>query len=151
MMDILWDQPATLIDLEGKTPTFGTPTGPKVRSRKQWWETARSKLMLPKDAIPKTFRHTVSTYLRDNEVPGEQISAMLGHRDASDTLERTSEVYAHTNPLKMRRTARVLTKLWRKVERAADKWRADHLLTITGDKNKIITARRQKSRFVETT
>jgi hypothetical protein len=122
------------------------PNGARVKSRKRWWDTARTKLALPSDAIPKTIRHTVSTYMRDNEVPGEQISAMLGHKVETDTLERTSEIYAHVNPAKMRTAIRVLTKLWREVERHADRWRADHLLTITGDKNKVVVARERKKR-----
>lgn len=122
------------------------PDGTRVKSRKQWWETARSKLDLPATAIPKTIRHTVSTHLRDNEVPGEQISAMLGHKHSDDTLERTSEIYAHVNPAKMRTAIRVLTKLWREVERHADRWHADHLLTITGDKNKIVVVRERQKR-----
>lgn len=122
------------------------PTGVRVKSRKQWWETARSKLALPSEAIPKTIRHTVSTHLRDSEVPGEQISAMLGHKDQGDTLERTSEIYAHVNPAKMRSAIRVLTKLWRDVEREADRWRAGHLLTITPDKNKIVVVRTRRKR-----
>lgn len=118
------------------------PTAPIVKSRKRWWSTARAKLNLPDDAIPKTIRHTVSTYLRDNEVPGEQISAMLGHKDEGDTMERTSEIYAHVNPAKMRSATRALTKLWKQVEREAAKWRADHLLTITKDNNKIVVDRK---------
>lgn len=117
-----------------------------VKSRKRWWNTARAKLGLPADAIPKTIRHTVSTYMRDQEVPGEQISVMLGHKSAGDTLERTSEIYAHVNPAKMRSATRALTKLWGAVEREAAKWRADHLLTIEGDKNKIVVARKAQKR-----
>lgn len=122
------------------------PTGARVKSRKQWWETARLKLGLPEKAIPKTIRHTVSTYLRDNEVPGEQISAMLGHKAEDDTLERTSEVYAHINPAKMRSATRALTKLWKAVEREADKWRAGHLLTISKDNNKTVVAKKARKR-----
>ena len=122
------------------------PAGAKVKSRKQWWETARTKLELPTAAIPKTIRHTVATYLRDHAVPGEQISVMLGHKVDGDTLERTSEIYAHVNPAKMRAAIRALTKLWREVEREADKWRAGHLLTIAGDKNKIVVVLKGKKR-----
>ncbi|WP_395393147.1 integrase [Novosphingobium sp. BL-8A] len=114
------------------------PDGERVKSRKKWWGTARRMLNLPEKAIPKTIRHTVSTYLRDHEVPGEQISAILGHKSEDDTLERTSEIYAHINPKKMRTAIRVLTKLWSEVEREAAKWRSGHSLTITGDNNKIL-------------
>lgn len=116
------------------------------RSRKTWWRTMRSKLDIPTAVIPKTIRHTVATHLRNSEVPGEQISALLGHKDRKDTLERTSEIYAHADPLKMRATCRALTKLWVLVEREADKWRADHLLTITNDNNKIVVKRDRSKR-----
>jgi hypothetical protein len=114
----------------------------KVKSRKRWWNTARAKLGIPKTHIPKTIRHTVASYLRDAGVPGEQISLLLGHKDRSDTLEATSERYAHGDPLKMRKAVKALTMLFKAVEREADKWRADHLLTITDDKNKIIIDRK---------
>lgn len=112
-----------------------------VLSRKQWWRTMRAKLGIPATHVPKTIRHTVASHLRNSKVPGEQISALLGHKDQSDTLERTSERYAHADPLKMQATVRALTTFWKSVEREADKWRADHLLTITNDNNKIIVAR----------
>ncbi len=106
----------------------------------------RSKLDIPTAVIPKTIRHTVATHLRNSEVPGEQISALLGHKDRKDTLERTSEIYAHADPLKMRATCRALIKLWALVEREAANWRADHLLTITNDKNKIVVKRDRSKR-----
>jgi len=115
---------------------------PVVRSRKRWWRTMRAKLGVPVTHVPKTIRHTVASHLRDSGVPGEQISALAGHKDQSDTLERTTERYAHANPLKMKPTIRALTTLWASVEREADKWRADHLLTITKDRNVIIVARK---------
>jgi site-specific recombinase XerD len=62
--------------------------------------------------IPKTIRHTVASHLRNSGVPGEQISALLGHKDEDDTLETTSEIYAHVDPVKMKATIRALTKLW---------------------------------------
>lgn len=113
-----------------------------VASRKAWWRTMRAKLGIPTAYVPKTIRHTVSSYLRDSEVPGEQISALLGHKDETDTLEKTSEVYAHANPLKMRQAVKALTTFWNKVEAEADKWRAGHLLSITPDKEKIIVDRK---------
>lgn len=118
------------------------PAGVKVKSRKIWWRTMRSKLGLPVAVIPKTIRHTVATYLRGQAVPGEQISALLGHKDKDDTLESTSDIYAHVDPLKMKATNRALTKFWGQVEREANRWRADHLLTITKDNNKILTTRK---------
>ncbi len=113
-----------------------------VASRKRWWRTMRAKLGIPVTHTPKTIRHTVASHLRGAGVPGEQISHLLGHKDRTDTLEATSERYAHADPLKMRPTFRALTSLWQAVEREADKWRADHLLTITADKNKIIVDRK---------
>lgn len=117
------------------------PEGKHVRSRRNWWRTMRAKLNLPPAAVPKTIRHTVGTHLRNSGVPGEQLSALLGHKDEDDTLEATTEVYAHIDPSKMRPTVRALTKLWEQVENEAERWRADHLLTITADRNIIITRR----------
>lgn len=114
----------------------------KVRSRKTFWRTARAKLGIPATHVPKTIRHTVASHLRNADVPGEQISLLLGHKDRTDTLEPTSEIYAHGDPLKMGKAIRALTTLFRSVEREAAKWRADHLLTITGDNNKIIVDRK---------
>lgn len=118
------------------------PTGPIVKSRKSWWGTMREKLNLPLRAVPKTIRHTVATHLRSSGVPGEQISALLGHKDEDDTLEDITEDYAHIEPTKMRAAIRALTKLWQQVEKEAERWRADHLLTITADRNKIITPKK---------
>jgi hypothetical protein len=109
-----------------------------IGSRKRWWRTMREKLGIPATHVPKTIRHTVASYLRNASVPGEQISALLGHKDQTDTLERTSERYAHVDPLKMRQAIRALTTLWQAADKEASLWRTDHLLTITGDNNKII-------------
>ena len=127
--------------IEALKPTLEGWQGMPVASRKRWWRTMRAKLGIPSAFIPKTIRHTVSSHLRNSSVPGEQISALLGHKDQTDTLERTSEIYAHADPLKMPQTIRALTKLWQGVEREANLWRADHLLTITKDNNKIIVDR----------
>lgn len=113
-----------------------------VASRKRWWRTMRDKLGIPATHTPKTIRHTVASWLRSNSVPGEQISHLLGHKDRTDTLEATSERYAHADPLKMKAATKALTSLWQTVEREANKWRADHLLTITADNNKIIVDRK---------
>ena len=43
----------------------------------------------------------------------------------------------------MSETIQALTKLRDAVEREADAWRADHLLTITGDNNKILQSRNE--------
>lgn len=118
----------------------------EVKSRKKWWRTMRGLLGIPNTHVPKTIRHTVATFLRSQNVPGEQISALLGHKDTTDTLELTSEFYAHADPLKMRKTTKALTIFWERVEREADKWSADHLLTIAPDGNKtLIDKRTQKS------
>jgi integrase len=117
------------------------PAGKSVKSRRTWWRTMRDKLGHPQAVIPKTIRHTVATHLRNSGVPGEQISALLGHKDRTDTLETTSEIYAHVDPLRMKATTRALTKLWEQVDREAARWRAVHLLTITDDNNKILVRR----------
>jgi integrase len=113
-----------------------------VISRKTFWRTMRDKLGVDAAFVPKTIRHTVASHLRNSSVPGEQISALLGHKDRSDTLERTSERYAHSDPLKMREAIRALTNLYSQVEAEAARWSADHLLTITPDNNKEVTARK---------
>ncbi|QSR17361.1 integrase [Novosphingobium sp. KA1] len=109
-----------------------------VSSRKRWWRTMRAKLQIPASYVPKTIRHTVASHLRNSSVPGEQISLLLGHKDLSDTLERTTDWYAHGDPLKMPETIQALTTLWHAIEKEAAAWRADHLLTITGDNNKVL-------------
>lgn len=62
------------------------------------------------------------------------------------SLERTSEIYAHADPLKMKSATRALTRLWKAVEHEADKWRADHLLTISEDNNKVLVKRDTRKR-----
>lgn len=128
---------APLRDLLGRWPDT-----PAVKSRKRWWNTMRGKLSVPATHIPKTIRHTVASYLRDNGVPGEQISSLLGHKFETDTLERTSEIYAHATPQKMRAAIRALTKLWAAIDKEAERWRSDHLMTITANNDKIIVARK---------
>jgi len=118
------------------------PEGKSVKSRKKWWQTMREKLHLPRAVVPKTIRHTVATHLRNSGVPGEQISALLGHKDEEDTLEETTEGYAHAEATHLRRAVKALTRLWEQVEQGAERWRADHSLTITADGNKIITPRK---------
>lgn len=121
-----------------------TPS-PPVLSRKRWWRTMRAKLGIPVTHVAKTIRHTVASHLRNTKVPGEQISGLLGHRDQTDSIERTSEGYSHLDPAKARELKRALTKFWHSVEAEADRWRADHLLTITKDNNKIIIAKNGKN------
>ena len=103
----------------------------------------RHQLDLPENLVAKTIRHTVSSFLRDEEVPGEQISALLGHKSDTDTLERTTEVYAHIDPKKMRSAVRSLTKFWGLVERQAEQWKSDHSLTITPNRHKNIERRKK--------
>lgn len=112
-----------------------------VLSRKRWWRTMRAKLGIPTTHVAKTIRHTVASYLRTRKVPGEQISGLMGHKDKTDTIERTSEGYAHLDPAEMKELTRTLSMLWRAVEAEADKWRAVHLLSITKDNNKILVVR----------
>lgn len=114
------------------------PGGEIVKSRKIWWRTMRRLLDLPQKVIPKTIRHTVASHLRNSGVPGEQISALLGHKDVDDTLETTSEIYAHVDPVKMKAAIRALTKLWEQVDKEATKWRRVHSVSITVDNNKSI-------------
>ncbi|PNU02770.1 tyrosine-type recombinase/integrase [Novosphingobium guangzhouense] len=117
------------------------PGGKPVKSRKIWWRTMRAKLGHPVSVIPKTIRHTVATHLRSSGVPGEQISALLGHKDEGDTLETTTTRYAHVDPNKMKAATRALAKLWDQVEREATKWRRVHIVSITGDNNKVVEKR----------
>jgi len=114
---------------------------PRVLSRKRWWRTMRVKLGIPSTHVAKTIRHTVASYLRNAKVPGEQISGLLGHKDQTDTIERTSEGYAHLDPAKARELKRALSKFWASIESEAAKWSAVHLLSITADNNKIIVAK----------
>jgi hypothetical protein len=76
-------------------------------------------------------RTTVSTYLDEQgNVPGAQISGIIGHLPSSRGIARTtSEHYLHYDPLNCARAKAVLTQLFTAVQREAEKWAADHLRT----------------------
>jgi integrase len=101
---------------------------PKVASRKRWWRTARRVLGTKAEAYD--IRHTVTTMLDHESVPGAQISGLTGHMPASRNVARTtSKHYLHYDPANAPQLKRALTKFFRQVEQAADLWSADHLRT----------------------
>jgi integrase len=101
-----------------------------VKSRKKWWGTARRVLGLP-DIEAYDIRHTVSTMLDEEGVPGAQISGLTGHLPESRGIARTtSQHYLHYDPHNCPKLKRALTKFFTAVEREAALWSADHLRTI---------------------
>jgi hypothetical protein len=108
-----------------------------VKSRRTAWRTMRRALDLPADVIPKTIRHTVATELRSMNVPGEQVSGLLGHR----AMHRTTEVYAKYDPAYLREAKAALTTIFETVQRHAKTWLADHSRTKVGNGRVIVVAR----------
>jgi integrase len=102
----------------------------KVKSRKQWWGTARRVLSLA-DVEAYDIRHTVSTYMDDEGVPGAQLSGITGHIPESRKISRTTSAhYLHYDPRKADKAKRVLTRFFLAVQREAERWTADHMRTI---------------------
>lgn len=77
------------------------PPGPLVRwngqpidSFKTAWRKLRRRAWLPREAVPKTIRHTMATELRAAGVPEAEIQGFMGHRAFSGK----TEVYAKYRP-----------------------------------------------------
>lgn len=68
--------------------------GKPIASFKTAWRKLRERARLPKEAVPKTIRHTMATELRAENVPEAEIQGMLGHRAYSGR----TEVYAKYRP-----------------------------------------------------
>lgn len=99
-----------------------------VKSIKTRWRTMRKVLELSEDVFPKTIRHTIATWLYNDEgVPERQIAEMLGHEGS---LHRTTKRYAKYDPTRLRKATRALTIIWMRTSKAARAYSADHLLTI---------------------
>lgn len=96
-----------------------------VRSRRRQWATMRKALELPDAVVPKTIRHTIATELRARGVGYEETETVLGHR----VYSKTTEVYAKYDPSFLAKAKRSLTMIFKEANRAADRWRADHLRT----------------------
>ena len=102
----------------------------RVLSRKIWWRTARRALGLH-GVIAYDIRHTVTTMLDKEGVPGAEISGLTGHLPESRGVARTTRAhYLHYNPENCPKLKRALTKFFTQVEKAATLWAADHLRTI---------------------
>lgn len=119
----------------------------RVRSRKRWWRTARRVLNLAPEIEAFTIRHTLSTYLDEEGVPGAQISAIAGHlptRPSRRGMARTTaKHYIHYKPRAAMKALRALTKFFNAVDKAATQWAADHTLT-TPARNKPLQAIRNR-------
>jgi len=96
-----------------------------VLSRKRWWRTLRKNLGLPKEAVPKTIRHTVATRLLGMRVGNEELEVALGHR----SLKRTSRVYAKYDPDYLANVYKALSTVWQDYCAAAKEWLAVHSLS----------------------
>ncbi|MCW1431350.1 integrase [Novosphingobium sp. JCM 18896] len=104
---------------------------PPVKSRKRWWKTMSRVLGLPDEALAYGFRHTVSTFMDEQGVPGAQMSGIVGHIPRHRGVAKTTaKNYLHFDPYNCPKAVRALTKLFQSVEREATTWRADHLRTI---------------------
>lgn len=117
----------------------------RVKSRKQWWETAKRALEL--DGIEAyTIRHTVTTFLDEEGVPGAQMSAITGHLPSGRGVSKTtSKHYLHYDPRNAPKAKRALSKFFVAVIREADRWASDHLLTNPSRKGPIsVVSKRQK-------
>ncbi len=102
----------------------------RVGSRKTWWRTARRALGLPAEIEAYHIRHTVTTHMDEQGVPGAQMSGITGHLPASRGVSRTTSAhYLHYDPRKAQRAKAVLTKFFRDVMREADRWSADQMRT----------------------
>ncbi len=98
-----------------------------VKARRSRFNTMRRLLGLGPEVEAKTIRHTVSTMLRaDPKVPYEKIEELLGHR----VMKKTTAGYAKYDPAYMVVLTKPLTKIYDRVMAEADKWCADHLLTM---------------------
>jgi integrase len=102
----------------------------QVKMRRRWWATAKRALGLPAGVEGYTIRHTVATWLDQQGVPGAELSAIAGHLPSHRGLSRTtSRHYLHFDPRNCPKATRALTKLFKMVQREADKWAADHQRT----------------------
>lgn len=102
-----------------------------VKSRRTWWRTARRVLGLPPTVEAYLIRHTVTTHMDEQGVPGAQMSGITGHLPSSRGVARTtSQHYLHYDPRKATRAKAVLTKFFKSVMAESAKWTADHSLTI---------------------
>ena len=68
--------------------------GKPIDSFKTAWRRMRGDAGLPKEAVPKTIRHTMATELRAAGVPEAEIQGFLGHR----AYGGKTEVYAKYRP-----------------------------------------------------
>ncbi len=68
--------------------------GKPIASFKTAWRKMRDRAGLPKEAVPKTIRHTMATELRAAGVPEAEIQGFLGHR----AYGGKTEVYAKYRP-----------------------------------------------------
>lgn len=103
-----WSDPDTLLcgpskryDAHEGMP-FVNYHGRHIQSIKKAWRQLRDAAGLPKIAQPRTIRHTITTWLFDQDVPDRQIAKFLGHDQASVTDEarftKTSHRYQHLKP-----------------------------------------------------
>lgn len=114
---------------------------PPLQSRKQAWRILRRTLNLPAKAEPKTIRHSMATLLRSRGVHKEYTETQLGHAFGSSTTER----YAKYDPNYLGNLPRALSKLFREILVASDKWCAVHLLSKVGNEKRQIVKKPQNS------
>lgn len=102
-----------------------------VKSRKRWWNTMIRVLGMADNVHPYTIRHTVTTWMDEQGVPGAQMAGIVGHIPSHRGVQRTtSRNYLHYDPRNCPKAVKALTKLFLSVQREAKKWTADHRRTI---------------------
>jgi len=85
--------------------------GQPIDSFKTAWRSLRERARLPKEAVPKTIRHTMATELRAAGVSAEEIQGMLGHRAYSGK----TEVYAKYRPDYLGHASRAIDEYMREL------------------------------------
>lgn len=100
-----------------------------VKSRKRWWRTMRRVLSLPDRADPYTIRHTVSTWMDAEGVPGAELSSITGHIPSHRGIARTTSAhYLHYDPRNCPKAVDALCKIFQAAQDHKAQWRAVHSL-----------------------
>ena len=85
---------------------------PEIRSP---WARVRRLAELPDDFTPNVLRHTVATWLREQNVPEGEAAGFMGHRWST----RTTEVYAKYRPDFQHEAVRAIDCLIKEIARVA--------------------------------
>ncbi|KQM88614.1 hypothetical protein ASE67_02420 [Sphingomonas sp. Leaf23] len=115
------------------------PEAKQTESIKTAWRIMRRILQLSDDVFPKTIRHTIATWLyNDDTVPERQIAELLGHEG---NLRETTKRYVKYDPQRLQQATKALARIWLQVSREARKYSAVHLLSKTGNEQRKVIHR----------